>query len=77
MRERLIREDNGTGMERMKVEFMGSEDADGEEEVKKKDSEGYDLDGKWCHQCGRHIPSPLSDWERGSSNRQSSRMGQG
>lgn len=56
---------------------MGSEDADGEEEVKKKDSEGYYLVGKWCHQCGRHIPSPLSDWERGSSNRQSSRMGQG
>lgn len=66
-------------MGRIKVEFTGSEDADGEEEVKKEDSEGYHLDGQWRHQHGRHpnFPPPLGDWERGRSNRQSSWMGQG
>lgn len=77
--EKLICEDSGIGMERMKVEFTGSEDAHGEEEMKKEGSEGYRLGGRWCHQHGRHPDSPpsLSDWERGHSNRQACGMGQG
>lgn len=35
------------GLERVEVGFMGFEDVDGEEEVKKEDFEVFDLDDRW------------------------------
>lgn len=40
------------GLERAEVGSMGSEDADGEEEMKKEDFEVSDLDDRW-----RVVPS--------------------
>lgn len=76
----MIQKDPVIGMEATEVGFMGSEDADGEEGVKKEDFEFSRLDDQMesgaVNMEDTDSPSPLSDWERGHSNRQLSGMRQ-
>lgn len=76
----MIQKDTVVGMERTEVRFKGSEDADAEEGVKRGDFEFSSLDDQMesgaINMADTDSPSPLSDWERGHSNRQSSGMQQ-